>query len=160
MSINWTNPNLKLRQSNGLEAKPTGMTGPNGEHIVLLEVDGGGYDAQLYKDDGLPLNPDKPRIEQVIARPDERPMRQVIDVTGWWRGRDIPLKNGTTARFERVNHMKAVAGRGIAFQIVGSVPLFLWFRSPRFWNDDGTASGRGSGINTNHPSISWRSVES
>lgn len=159
--INWTNPNLKLRQSTGFGATLVDHNGSNPKfpHRVFVEVarpaKWGSREAphylEVFNDDGV--NGDGTiRLEQVIADPKARPMRDVIDIRDWAAGRAIPLVNGTLGTYRRPNVMKAVSGRGERFQIVGTYPTKLMgvvpWNASMVWNDDGTASGRGPRIDT------------
>lgn len=169
--INWTNPNLKLRQSTGFGATFVDNRGDNPKypHRVFVEVakpagwksPAAPHYVEVFDDNGL--NSDGSiRLEQVIAKPDARPMREVIDIRGWAAGRSIPLKNGTVGTYRRPNVMKAVAGRGERFQIIGTYPTKLMgivpWNASAVWNDDGSPSNGCPAIDTKK--VAFRKVES
>ena len=174
-NINWNNPNLALRQTTGFGATLVDHNGSNPKypHRVFVEVarpaKWGSREAphylEVFNDDGV--NGDGTiRLEQVIAKPDARAMRNVIDIRGWEAGHPIPLKtpDGKPGTYRRPNVMKAVSGRGERFQIVGTYPTkiagIVPWNATMFWNDDGSPSGRGPAIDTKHKDIKWRQVES
>lgn len=77
---------------------------------------------------------------------EEKETRLVIDTSEWKRGDKIPLKNGNTMIFRRINTMKATYFHGERFQIVGDYEtrlgkLFGIFTTG-FWNDDGSGANR------------------